>query len=168
MNQNSRNPRSRTTISTSLRGRSPVLALRTFRNVRFSNRRFGSSTIRPSTTGCLMSLAGSRFSSESALGPFHHGVRRRGGTISMAALPSDERQVQADIRTHLIHRPARDIIPLNIEATSMSNVTTKLKPKPIPAIRGSWEQLDDYYQQRARGEHSSEGVRVFFSMLALS
>jgi hypothetical protein len=28
-----------------------------------------------------------------------------------AALPSDERQVQADMRTHLIHRPARDIIP---------------------------------------------------------
>ena len=25
--------------------------------------------------------------------------------------PSDERQVQADMRTHLIHRPARDIIP---------------------------------------------------------
>src|SRR5215471_15294928 len=53
-----------------------------------------------------MSLAGSRFSSESALRPFHHGVRRRGGTISWAALPSDEQQVQADIRTHLIHCPA--------------------------------------------------------------
>ena len=34
-----------------------------------------------------MSLAGSRFSSESAPGPFHHGVRRRGGTIFRAALP---------------------------------------------------------------------------------
>src|SRR5215475_10829993 len=48
-------------------------------------------------------------------GPFHHGIRRRGGTIFWAAfwaaLPSDERQVQADMRTHLIHRPARDIIP---------------------------------------------------------
>ena len=28
-----------------------------------------------------------------------------------AALPLDKRQVQADIRSHLIHRPARDIIP---------------------------------------------------------
>ena len=28
-----------------------------------------------------------------------------------AALPSVERQVQADMRTHLIHRPARDIFP---------------------------------------------------------
>ena len=37
--------------------------------------------------------------------------RRRGGTICWAALPSSERQVQADIRTRLIHRPARDIIP---------------------------------------------------------
>src|SRR5271167_4506489 len=27
-----------------------------------------------------------------------------------AALPSDKRQVQADMRTHLIHRPARDIL----------------------------------------------------------
>src|ERR1700746_3179249 len=58
-----------------------------------------------------MSLAGSCFSSESAPRPFHHGIRRRGGTIFPAALPSDERQVQADMRTHLIHRPARDIIP---------------------------------------------------------
>src|SRR5262249_25737842 len=58
-----------------------------------------------------MSLAGSRFSSDSAHGPFQHGVRRRGGTIFVATLPSDWRQVQADIRTHLIHRPARDIIP---------------------------------------------------------
>ena len=73
--------------------------------------RLGSSAFRPSTAAVLMSLAGSRFSSESALRPFHHGVRRRGGTIYWAALPSDEQQVQADIRTHLIHRPARDIIP---------------------------------------------------------
>ncbi len=43
--------------------------------------------------------------------PFHHGSRRRGGTIYRAALPLDERQVQAIGRTHLIHRPARDIIP---------------------------------------------------------
>ena len=28
-----------------------------------------------------------------------------------APLPLDERQVQAGIRSHLIHRPARDIIP---------------------------------------------------------
>src|SRR5674476_1706958 len=71
----------------------------------------GSSTFRLSTTAMSMSLAGSCFSSESAPWPFHHGIRRRGGTIYWAALPSDERQVQADKRTHLIHRPARDIIP---------------------------------------------------------
>ena len=71
----------------------------------------GSSAFRLSTATASMSLTGSCFSSESAPGPFHHGVRRRGGTIFEAALPSDERQVQADMRTHLIHRPARDIIP---------------------------------------------------------
>src|SRR6202045_2508872 len=73
--------------------------------------RLGSSAFRLSTTTVSMSLAGSCFSSESAPGPFHHGIRRRGGTVFWAALPSVERQVQADIRTHLIHRPARDIIP---------------------------------------------------------
>src|SRR6187402_1248472 len=71
----------------------------------------GSSAFRLSTTAVSMSLAGSRFSSESAPRPFHHGIRGRGGAIFWAALPSDERQVQADKRTHLIHRPARDTIP---------------------------------------------------------
>src|ERR1019366_3549349 len=74
--------------------------------------RLGSSTFRLSTTAVSMSPADSRFSSESAPRPFHHGIRRRGGTIYATALPSDERQVQADMRTHLIHRPARDIFPL--------------------------------------------------------
>src|SRR5713101_5653420 len=73
--------------------------------------RLGSSAFRPSTTAVSMSLTGSCFSSESAPRPFQYGIRRRGGTILSAALPSVERQVQADIRTHLIHRPARDIIP---------------------------------------------------------
>src|SRR5664280_1133036 len=73
--------------------------------------RSGSSAFRLSTTAMSMSLTGSCFSSESAPGPFHHGIRRRGGTIYTAALPSDERQVQADMRTHLIHGPARDILP---------------------------------------------------------
>jgi hypothetical protein len=43
--------------------------------------RLGSSTFRPSTAAMLMSLTGSRFSSESAPRPFHHGIRGRGGTI---------------------------------------------------------------------------------------
>src|SRR5258706_16470141 len=72
--------------------------------------RLGSSAFRLSAITVPMSLAGWCFSSESAPGPFHHGIRRRGGTIFTAAL-SDERQVQADIRTHLIHRPAWDIFP---------------------------------------------------------
>jgi hypothetical protein len=74
--------------------------------------RLGSSTFRLSTDAVSMSLTGSRFSTESAPGPFHHGIRGRGGTIFESALPSIERQEQADIRTHLIHRPARDIFPL--------------------------------------------------------
>ena len=50
--------------------------------------RLGSSAFRLSTTTVSMSLAGSCFSSESAPRPFHHGIRRRGGTIFGAALPS--------------------------------------------------------------------------------
>jgi hypothetical protein len=56
--------------------------------------RLWSSAFRPSTTAVLMSLAGSCFSTESAHRPFHHGIRRRGGTIFRAAC---RRQVQADI-----------------------------------------------------------------------
>src|SRR5947207_15445363 len=50
--------------------------------------RLASSGFRPSTTAVSMSLAGSCFSTESAHRPFHHGIRRRGGTIFWAALPS--------------------------------------------------------------------------------
>ena len=59
--------------------------------------RLGSSAFRLSTTAVSMSLTGSRFSSESAPRPFHHGIRGRGGAISYAALPSDERRSK---RTH--------------------------------------------------------------------
>src|SRR5215468_8675207 len=51
--------------------------------------RLGSSAFRLSTTTESMSLTGSCFSSESAPRPFHHGIRRQGGTISCAALPSN-------------------------------------------------------------------------------
>src|SRR5947207_15353772 len=79
--------------------------------------RLGSSAFRLSTTTVSMSLAGSCFSSESAPRPFHQGIRGRGGTIFRAALPSIERQVQADIRTHLIHRPARDIFHRSVDSS---------------------------------------------------
>ena len=49
--------------------------------------RLGSSAFRPSTKLVSMSLTGSCFSSESAPRPFHHGIRRRGGTILAAVLP---------------------------------------------------------------------------------
>ena len=46
--------------------------------------RVGSSAFRPSTA-VSMSLAGSCSSPDSALGPFHHGIRGQGGTIFEAA-----------------------------------------------------------------------------------
>jgi len=59
-------------------------------DVRFSNRPVGVKHVRLSTTAVSMSLTGSCFSSESAPGHFHHGIRERGGTISVAALPSND------------------------------------------------------------------------------
>src|ERR1700746_2743086 len=50
--------------------------------------RLGSSAFRLSITTVATSLAGSCLSTESAHGPFHHGIRERGGTIFRAALPS--------------------------------------------------------------------------------
>src|SRR5262249_60465906 len=65
---------------------------------------------------CMGSSIGSQRTMDAISTPpphsiFHHGIRGRGGTISNAVLPPGERQVQADSRSHLIYRPARDIIP---------------------------------------------------------
>jgi len=56
-----------------------------------------------------MSLAGSCFSSESAPGPFMGFEDEAEQSVNRLAV--EERLVQADIRTHLIQRPARDIFP---------------------------------------------------------
>ena len=65
-------------------------------HVGFSNRPIEVKRFQTIPGTVSMSLAGSRFSSESALRPFHHGVRRRGGTIYWAALPSDEQPISAN------------------------------------------------------------------------
>src|SRR5262249_32762896 len=74
---------------------------RTYRNdllfVRFSNRPSGSSAFRLSTAPVSMSLTGSRFSSDSAPRPFHHGISKTrwnnllgGLAVSMTAGPSGQ------------------------------------------------------------------------------
>ena len=74
---------------------------RTYRSdllfVRFSNRPSGSSAFRLSTTPVSMSLTGSRFSSDSAPRPFHHGDSKTrwnnllgGLAVSMTAGPSGQ------------------------------------------------------------------------------
>jgi hypothetical protein len=57
-------------------------------DVRFSNRPVWVKRFQAIHWSVSTSLAGSRFSSESAPRPFHHGVRERGGTIYWAALPA--------------------------------------------------------------------------------
>src|SRR5262249_47368434 len=67
------------------------------RFVRFSNRPSGSSTFRLTTTPVSMSLTGSRFSSDSAPRPFHHGDSKTrwnnlsgGLAVNMTAGPSGQ------------------------------------------------------------------------------
>src|ERR1043166_2265392 len=70
--------------------------------------RLGSSAFRLSTAAASTSLAGSCFSPESAQGPSIMGFEDE---VERSFRRPCRRQVQADMRTHLIHRPARDIIP---------------------------------------------------------
>jgi hypothetical protein len=101
----------------------------------------GSSAFRLSAAAVSMSLTGSCFSSESAPRPFQRGIRRRGGTICSAVLPSDERQLQADRRTHLIHRPARDIIPplggARVSSYRMCSCMVFMLLRPVPWSSGT-------------------------------
>src|SRR6266404_3207456 len=67
------------------------------RDGRFSNRPSGSSTFRLSTTPVSTSLTGSRFSSDSAPRPFHHGDSKTrwnnlmgGLAVNVTAGPSDQ------------------------------------------------------------------------------
>ena len=71
----------------------------------------GSSAFRLSTTTVSMSLTGSRFSSDSAPRALPSWDSKTRWNNLSGDLAVNGRQVQADIRTHLIHRPARDIIP---------------------------------------------------------
>src|SRR5262245_5163627 len=73
-------------------------------DVRFSNRPVGVKHFQAIHTAASMSLAGSRFSTDSAQRPFHHGIRGRGGTIFQAALSLNERQVQADLTSSIVPR----------------------------------------------------------------
>src|SRR5262249_5780366 len=75
--------------------------------------RLRSSTFRLSATAVSMSLTGSRFSSESAPGrPSIMGFEDEVEQSFARPCRQFERQVQADIATHLRHRPATDIYPL--------------------------------------------------------
>src|SRR5215813_11916262 len=88
---------------------------RSTRNVRFSNRPVGVKRFRLSTTaavdvtGGLALLYGMGTSALPSWDP------RMGWSNLMGGLAGSGRQVQADMRTHLIHRPARDTIPPPVE-----------------------------------------------------
>src|SRR5215831_14983234 len=66
--------------------------------------RVGSSAFRLSTTTVATSLAGSCFSTESAHGPFHHGIRGRGGTIFRATLPTGRSKRTHELTSSIVPR----------------------------------------------------------------
>ena len=73
--------------------------------------RLGSSAFRLFTTAVAMPLAGLCFSSESAPGALPSWDSKTRWNNLWRGLAVSLTGVQADMRTHLIHRPARDIIP---------------------------------------------------------
>src|SRR6516165_5617876 len=66
--------------------------------------RVGSSAFRLSTITVATSLAGSCFSTESAHGPFHHGIRGRGGTIFRATLPAGRSKRTHELTSSIVPR----------------------------------------------------------------
>ena len=122
--------------------------------------RLGSSTFRLSTIAVSMSHARSRFSSESAPGPFHHGIRGRGGTINRAALLSIERQDQADMQTHLIHRPARDIFPLLGGTVIFSYIGHRLEYPPPDTLLYRLKRRNTLFQSPNASGRSCQGEPV--------
>src|SRR5215471_12380336 len=116
----------------------PVVSL----DVRFSNRPSGSSTFRLSTNSSAMSLTGSRFSSDSAPRPFHHGIRRRGGTIFWATL---------DLILHRSQARA-DLGPAKAPAGTIRDEVPFVLPRPFGLFteRGSlWICPESYNRRRA-------------------
>src|SRR4029077_7984963 len=89
--------------------------------------RLGSSAFRLSITTVAMSLAGSCFSTESAHGPFHHGIRGRGGTIFRATLPGGRSKRTHELTSSIVPRgtPFHRVVelefpPVVIGSTSLS------------------------------------------------
>ena len=80
-------------------------------NVRFSNRPFRVKRFQTSIATVWMSLTGSCFSSESAPGPSIMGFENEVEQSFGRPCRQTDRRVQRTLRSHLIHRPARDIMP---------------------------------------------------------
>src|SRR6266446_3500773 len=111
--------------------------------------RLGSSAFRLSTTTVSMSLTGLYFSSESAPRPFQYGIRRRGGTIFRAALPS------VDGRTKQTCELTSSIVPRGTSSTAR----WKRRQKQIEeSVARYMSQLDTADRQTAAGEEPSETV----------
>src|SRR6516165_5027490 len=88
--------------------------------VRFSNRPSGSSTFRLTTTPVSMSLTGSRFSSDSAPRPFHHGDSKTrwnnlsgGLAVNMTAGPSGQTNAR------IIHNADARFLDRNIKSSKI-------------------------------------------------
>ena len=134
--------RSRSTMSASLIGR------------------LGSSAFRLSITTVAMSLAGSCFSTESAHGPFHHGIRGRGGTILRATLPGGRSKRTHELTSSIVPRgtPFHRVVelefaPVVIGSTSLSCHCGFFGPAEFSAI--SPDAVHDYGQPSRQRDNRS-------------
>ena len=111
--------------------------------------RSGSSTFRLSTTAVSMSLTGSRFSSDSAPKPFHHGIRGRGGTICYAAV-HDHGQPARQRHDRLLHPAAPGDLhrPCPLSAKSRSASQIRAMPKRPSELTSSIVPRGTSFQPR--------------------
>ena len=85
---------------------------------------------------CLMSIAGSRFSSGSAQRPSHHGIRRVGRSNLTRVLTADLLSTLDPLRTRLTRRPAKDIFPPAVDLFSFQvSIKSRLHPRATSGTR---------------------------------
>src|SRR6516165_7433123 len=123
--------------------------------------RVGSSAFRLSTTTVATSLAGSCFSTESAHGPFHHGIRGRSGTIFRATLPTGRSKRTHELTSSIVPRgtPFHRVVelefpPVVIGSTSLSCHCDFPGPAELSAISPDAVH-DDGQPPRQRDNRSS-------------
>ena len=108
-----------------------------------------------------MSLTGSCFSPESAPGPFHHGIRERGGPIFRAASPFDDRRSKrtCDLASSIVprgtscHRAVEFVFsPIGFDLALSCGRSLLLGPAELGAVNPD-NGMDRPRSHRVNGNH---------------